>query len=287
MQAKTPIDARGEHYESALQAILLQLRQREQRQPMLVTSPMQHKPRNPYKGLRAFTDEDTNDFFGRDEVINEMVDRLTQLIAEKPKDHRSSRLMAVIGASGSGKSSVVMAGLLPRLHNGILPGSEQWIYLERFVPGEHPLETLALALARIIPNRDALTIQKALKGDSTRVLHLLATEALHSPTAKMVIFIDQFEEVFTLTATEEERRHFIDLLVTAVTDPRGPVTIVLTLRADFFDRPIIYPHLCRLIQKHLVQVLSMDLSAVRAAIEQPAALEDVQLQFESELVNEL
>jgi hypothetical protein len=102
-----------------------------------------------------------------------------------------------------------------------------------------------------------------------------------------VIFIDQFEELFTLTITEEERQHFIDLLVTASSDPRGPVIVLLTLRADFFDRPMAYPTFSRLLQKHLVQTLPMDLNTVREAIEQPAVLADVQLQFEGELVNEL
>jgi hypothetical protein len=92
---------------------------------------------------------------------------------------------------------------------------------------------------------------------------------------------------FIQTTTEEERRRFIDLLVTAVTDPRGPLIVILTLRADFYDRLAQYPELGRLIQKHHQMVFPMEIYDLRAIIEQSAGLPDVQLTFEGTLVGDL
>src|SRR5262249_49190975 len=98
-------------------------------------------PRNPYKGLRAFRDEDAGDFFGRDKLVGELVDTVRATLAATD----TPRFMAVIvGPSGSGKSSVVMAGLLPKLRGGALPGSDKWVYLDPMVPGSHPLEILTV-----------------------------------------------------------------------------------------------------------------------------------------------
>ena len=95
------------------------------------------------------------------------------------------------------------------------------------------------------------------------------------------------EELFTLTTSEDERRQFVDLLINAITEPGGPVVLILTLRADFSDRPMQYPELYRLIDAHHSPVLPMELDDLRSAIEQPAALPDVQLTFEGDLVGDL
>jgi WD40 repeat protein len=99
--------------------------------------------------------------------------------------------------------------------------------------------------------------------------------------------IDQFEELFTQTLSERERQRFIDLLVAAVTEPVGPLIVLLTLRADFYDRPMHYPQLSQLIEAQHKSVLPMNLRDLRAVIEQPAALPDVQLLFEGDLVGDL
>src|SRR5205085_10151695 len=105
--------------------------------------------------------------------------------------------------------------------------------------------------------------------------------------AKVLLVIDQFEELFAQHLPEQERQHFIDLLLTAVTEPGGPVIAVLTLRADYYDRPMRYPQLSRLIEACHVSVLPMDLHDLRAVIEEPAAQPDVQLTFEANLVGDL
>ncbi len=116
---------------------------------------------------------------------------------------------------------------------------------------------------------------------------MLACQLVASPQQKVVLLVDQFEEVFTLTTDEAERQHFFELLVTAVTEPRGPLFVILTLRADFYDRPMQYPELYRLIDNHHVSVLPLERDELRRVIEQPANLPEVQLTFESGLVDEL
>jgi predicted outer membrane repeat protein len=186
----------------------------------------------------------------------------------------------------------MMAGLLPQLQTGALPGSQDWTYLKPMVPGQRPLESLALTLAGLLPERSMKTIREDLEDDSARGLHLLATHVLQRADAKavnprVVFVIDQFEELFTQTLTEEERRRFLDLLIAAVTEPRGPVVALITLRADFSDRPMHYPDLSHLIELHHKSVLPMNIQDLRAVIERPASLPDVQLTFEGDLVGDL
>jgi hypothetical protein len=92
-----------------------------------------------------------------------------------------------------------------------------------------------------------------------------------------MLFIDQFEEVFTLTAAEEERRHFFDLLIEALSEPRGPLLVLLTLRADFYERLMHLPALFRLLDSQRVTVLPMEREDLRRVIEEPASLPDVQV----------
>ncbi len=249
-----------------------------------MAEPTPFEPRNPYKGLRAFTGDDTGDFFGRERLIGELTDALRDIT--RPGD--SPRFLAVvIGPSGSGKSSVVMAGLLPHLQRGGLPGSEGWVYLPPIVPGAHPLESLALTLADMLPQRGPSALADELKDDAGRGLHLLARQISGRSERRVVLLVDQFEELFTLTVDETERRRFIDLLVTAVTEPRGALLAILTLRADFYDRPLNYPGLGALLEGRSKAVLPMEIDDLRAVIEKPAALTDVHLTFEDGLVGDL
>jgi len=279
------IDARENRYETAMPE-LVGLLNTATSTAASVSEP-DFEPRNPYKGLRAFNSDDASDFFGRDTLINELATALEGALAAEEKGQQCARLLTVIGPSGSGKSSVVMAGLLPRLREGRLPGSKQWIYLDPIVPGTRPLEALTLALSEHLPDKSLKAIREDLEDDSARGLHLLATKLAKRPGAKVVLLVDQFEELFTQTPSEDERRHFLDLLLTASTEPRGPVIVLLTLRADFYDRPMRYPQLHQLIQSHQTSVLPMAIPELREVIEKPAALPDVQLTFEGGLVGDL
>lgn len=182
---------------------------------------------------------------------------------------------------------MVMAGLLPRLQQGALPGSDTGTYLKPMVPGKHPIDALSRVLKPHFPGSRARDLRENLEDDTTQGLHQFATHLDKERGSKVVLLVDQFEEVFTQTETEEERQRFIDLLLTAATTPSGPLLVLLTLRADFYDRPMQYPPLSHLIQAHQQQVLPMDVEDLRATVEQPAALSDVQLSFEGNLIGDL
>jgi hypothetical protein len=283
------IDARETRYAIALPEIVGGLRKllNEATAKLPKLSALDFEPRNPYKGLRAFTSDDAHDFFGRDTLVDELADALKEILIAEKKNDRSARLLAVVGPSGSGKSSVVTAGLLPRLQAGGLPGSEGWVYLDPIVPGTHPIESLTLAFSEKLRDRSLKTIREDLEDDSTRGLHLLAASLAKELGKKVLLVVDQFEELFTQTTAEDERRHFIDLLVTAITEPRGPVIIILTLRADLDDRPMHYSELGKLLETHRRPVLPMEMKDLRAVIEKPAKLPDVQLTFGGDLVGDL
>ncbi len=169
------VDARGERYEAALTELVARLRLRMSLSPFVVpsgTQEMLFEPRNPYKGLRAFSHNDARDFFGRATLIGELADVLQASLVLEKRGNQDSRLLTVIGQSGSGKSSVVMAGLLPLLQSGGVLNSDEWVYLDRMLPGGHPLEALAVTLARKLPEQGVLALQKDLESDSVRVLHL-------------------------------------------------------------------------------------------------------------------
>jgi len=200
------IDARGSDADPSLLEEMVILLQRGWSEPetTTVSSPKASQeqvsaiePRNPYKGLQAFRQEDQHDFFGRDALIDKLNSTLAGTLSAERPGQQSARLLAIIGPSGSGKSSVMMAGLLPRLQQGGIPGSEAWIYLDPIVPGAHPVESLALALAERLPDRSVLTIRQDLEEDSARGLHQLATTLTHTQSTRMLLCVDQFEELFT------------------------------------------------------------------------------------------
>lgn len=274
------IDARGDAYGDAVLELVEALglmpisTEHSQSVPKL-----DFEPRNPYKGLRAFRESDADDFFGRDTLVDELV----SMFAERLDSDR--RLLAVVGPSGSGKSSVVMAGLLPRLRAGALPGSAEWVYLDPIVPGGRPLESLTITLSNALHRANTI-IRQDLDDPDGRGLHILGRQVVGQADRKLQLLIDQFEELFTQTINDNERRQFIALLVAAVSEPKGPVTVILTLRADFYDRPMEYPALFDLLQPHL-PVPPMSIDNLRDVIEKPAALPDVQVTFEKGLVGDL
>ena len=184
--------------------------------------------RNPYKGLRAFLEADAADFFGREALTTRLLRRLEE-------DVEASRFLAVVGPSGSGKSSVVRAGLVPAIRRGALEGSERWYVIE-LLPGSHPLRELESALLALAVEPPP-SLLDMLEGDTLGLVR--ATErVLPDPDTELVIVLDQLEEVFTLVADEDERLHVLECLRTAVTAPESRVRLITTLRADFFDQPL-------------------------------------------------
>lgn len=223
---------------------------------------------NPYKGLRAFQEADALDFFGREELTEQLLARLCDSPApDRPEE--GGRFLAVVGPSGSGKSSLVRAGLLPALRKGALPGSERWFVVE-MLPGSHPLEELEIALLRIA-TRQHSGLMEQLRRDA-RGLVRAARLVLPSDDGTLLLIVDQFEELFTLVrnSRKAEAAHFMDSLYAAVSDPRSPVRVVITLRADFYDRPLTHPHFSALLSKHTQVVTPLTTGDLARAIAGPA-----------------
>jgi WD40 repeat protein/class 3 adenylate cyclase len=194
----------------------------------------------PYKGLGAFEESDAAYFFGREQLVGELAARTV-----------GSGFLAVVGPSGSGKSSVVLAGLIPSLRAGLLPGSDRWSHAA-LRPGPHLLADLDRTLPGI--------------GEAER----------------QVVVVDQFEEVFSTTGAAE-REAFINRLVALAHDPS--VIVVITIRADFTGHCAPYPELADLLAGNLVLVGPMTADQLRRAIEAPARR--VGLRVESSLVEAL
>jgi WD40 repeat protein/DNA-binding SARP family transcriptional activator len=196
----------------------------------------------PFKGLASFEADDAPYFFGRERLVAELVARLV-----------GAPLLGVVGASGSGKSSVVRAGLLPALGSGVLPGSQAWPRT-CIRPGAHPLREL----------------HKAVDGLGTH--------------GRFVLAVDQFEETFTTCRDEDERTAFIGELVRATRGDAGAI-VVIAIRADFYGRCAAYPELARLLAANHVLVGWMGREELARTIVCPA--ERVGLRVEQELVKHL
>jgi WD40 repeat protein/DNA-binding SARP family transcriptional activator len=184
--------------------------------------------RNPYKGLRPFVESDESDFFGRELLTAHLVEFLS------PRD---SRFLAVVGPSGCGKSSLIRAGLVPALRRGAVPGSERWFVVD-MVPGSSPFEELEDALLHVAidPPPGLLEELEGAKDGLVRVVDRL----LPSDGSELLLLVDQFEEVFTLVRQDSTRSAFLAALARCALDPGSRVRVVVTLRADFYDRPLHY-----------------------------------------------
>ena len=197
----------------------------------------------PYKGLASFGRADADFFFGRERLIAELVARLV-----------GAPLVGIVGASGSGKSSLLRAGLLAELDNGVLPGSDAWTQVV-MRPGEHPPAMLRQATA----------------------------EAEHG--SRLLIAVDQFEETFTLCRDASERAEFLGALAAVAKRPAQDTAVVLAVRADFYGRCAEHPELASLLGDNQLLVGAMRRDELRRAIEMPA--ERAGLDVEPELVDAL
>jgi WD40 repeat protein len=227
-------------------------------------------PENPYKGLRPFSEADAVDFFGRETLVQEMLACLAD--ADNPaagSNQDLARFMAVVGPSGSGKSSAVKAGLLPALRQGGLPGSENWFVVD-LMPGTHPLEELEAALLRVAVNPPESLLAQ-LQEDERGLLRAVRRVLPADPSVELVLVIDQFEEVFTQVANESVRAHLLDSLVAAVLDERGRVRVVVTMRADFTGRALEYIDFGELVRQRTAFVLPLTPDELEQAIVGPAA----------------
>lgn len=212
---------------------------------------------NPYKGLRAFQEADADDFFGREQLTDQLLGHLRE-----PKNH----FLAVVGASGSGKSSVVKAGVLPAIRSGALPHSDQWFVVE-MLPGAYPIEELEAALLRI-STRSVEGLIQTLHNDVMGLHHAMGMSL--PPNTQLLLYIDQFEEVFTFVEDEDERAHFIRLLYHAINAPDSRLRVIVTLRADFYDRPLLYTEFGEMFRSNTEVVLPMNEKEIERSILGPA-----------------
>jgi WD40 repeat protein len=258
----------------------------------------------PYRGLAAFQPEDAAWFFGREALTAELVARLAERLA-------GPSMLVVVGASGSGKSSLLRAGLLPALAEGALPvpGSGTWPWL-LLTPGPQPLTELAVRVARLAgvsagavlddlkadPGRLALAVRQTLLAEAepdialgpgagqagVPLAQLLNQTGGRAARPRLIVVVDQFEELFAPGVDEAERHRFIRALcAVANSNPDAgavpPALVVLGIRADFYPRCTPYPELRDLLQDGQVVVGPMSPTALRRAIEAPAALAGLRL----------
>ncbi|MEO1440965.1 MAG: protein kinase, partial [Chloroflexota bacterium] len=211
---------------------------------------------NPYMGLRPFEETDADNFFGRQEAIDELIGRM-----------QGANFLAVVGPSGSGKSSLVKAGLLPALKRGEVDDSADWFYIN-MVPGTAPIENLAQALTSIA-TRSLSRVTGILRAHPES-LHEIVTDMLQDQAGDVLLTIDQFEEVFTQVDSEDERLQFLEAIRYAVTRPQPRIRVIVTLRADFYDRPLHYEGFGSLIQQNTQVVLPLSTAELEQAIVGPA-----------------
>ncbi len=199
---------------------------------------------SPYQGLQAFGEQDSAFFFGRERLVEKLYERIQS----------GERLLTVVGASGSGKSSLVLAGLLPRLRTATQEGGEPVWQLITLVPGSDPLANLTAALSN-----DPLPLPR-------------------------LLVVDQFEELFTLCKDETTQRAFAQQLL-GLTEAAPPCVVVLTMRLDFVGNVARLPEFYARFQAARSDVGVLDINELRAAIEQPAAR--VGLKFDDGIVDDL
>jgi WD40 repeat protein len=237
----------------------------------------------PFRGLECFEEEHADFFFGREELTHQLVERL-----------RTSPFVMVLGASGSGKSSLVRAGLMRELRRGHrLAGSNRW-RLKLITPGENPMRSLASAFV----DPDAPEIERAeqiqraetfLQSGGTGLARLVRASLPSSTTSspvstipagssgrprpRLVLIIDQFEEVFTLccgSQAEAMRRQFFQCLTSALAQSEDCFSIVAVLRADFFGKCLHYEGLAAQIKRQILKVMPMSYEQIKNTIVRPA-----------------
>lgn len=209
----------------------------------------------PWRGLASYDVEDAEWYAGRERLVAELLARVA-----------SARVVAVVGASGSGKSSLLRAGLLAGLAAGRLPGSERWAgWVLR--PGEHPLRELA---------RTAMGVVSRGSTDAGEALARLFEQ--DPGEDRTVLVVDQLEEAWTLCRDDDERTRFLDLLADLVGDERSRVTLVVAIRADYVGQLAEHPRLAHALADHTLLVGSPTEPEVERAVHLPASAAGLELE---------
>ncbi|WP_242037993.1 hypothetical protein [Tolypothrix sp. FACHB-123] len=219
----------------------------------------------PYRGLFHFGPDDAEFFFGREIFVEELF-AATQ----------NRNFIPVLGASGSGKSSVVLAGLVPKLQN-----EGRWLFTH-FRPGSEPFHALALALVPLytqnLDNTDkiiqARKLSQALGGGEIPLADVFAQIHQNHPTHRVLLIADQFEEIYTLCADHKVRHSFLDSLLASF--PSSPHqsqynhVLVATMRADFLGNALLYPPFGDVLKTDIKLIRSMNHEELSQVVEKPA-----------------
>ncbi len=218
------------------------------------------RPANPYRGLEAFREKDASLFFGRETIVED----LSGIVQKQP-------LVPVIGASGSGKSSLIFAGLIPNLRD-----SGNWI-IRDFRPKESPFYNLSLSLLPLLYKDKLEQLEKIKelpeklrlgKIGLTDIIHMIVQEY---PQQKLLLFADQFEELFTANPDKSFQRRFLDILLEPFSAPSLPFKFLFTMRADFMSQALDHAPFARELDKYKPKILSsMNEDGLTAVIEKPA-----------------
>ncbi|MBD1944355.1 AAA family ATPase [Coleofasciculus sp. FACHB-712] len=224
----------------------------------------------PYKGLRFFDVEDAAYFYGREALSQKLIERVQV---------GKGNFLAVLGVSGSGKSSLLRAGLMHQLQQERrLPGTEQW-KIRIFTPGEQPLVSLATAFldeevtdidrARQLKEAEEAICLRHASANAQGVTGL-ARLIRASKSPRTVLIVDQFEEVFTVCQSQAERQQFISSLLGALKQTGDKLCLIFAMRDDFLGKCVAYRELADLIQANLVMVTPMNAQELRQAVIEPA-----------------
>lgn len=227
----------------------------------------------PYVRLGDLNENKTALFFGWQRLIGECLERLKRF-----------HLVAIVGATGSGRSSLANLGLLPALKEGALPGSESWHYFPTIVPGSDPLTSLGRATLPAGTNVEDWVAQQAkgFRRDPDHLARLLGETGV----AASVLLVDQFEQVFTQCGDTKDRQAFIENLLGVAQSPNSSHAVILVLRNDYASQVGQFESLQQLLQRDQAQVpMAFTTSELRQAIEEPA--KRVGLRFDEGLVDQL
>jgi WD40 repeat protein len=225
----------------------------------------------PYLGLDAFQEANESVFFGRERLVNELIVKL-----------KTTRFLAVLGSSGSGKSSVVRAGLIPALKKGVLPGSVDWKYLPPMVPGSNPLINLARLMTPLGEDTSRAVIDAKSYRENPAHLARVVSERFSN---NVVLVVDQFEEIFTLCTDDVIRNRFVDNLIALCQTSNAKHCVIITMRSDFEMHVSRLPELQSMIDQDVIRITSLTASELRESIDAPAA--SIGLKFEEGVIDAL
>lgn len=241
--------------------------------------------KSPFPGLAPFDEKDSEYFFGRETQVRRLLEKLRPGVVSDDRPNDRHRFLAVIGASGSGKSSLVRAGLIPALKGGTFPTSADWpiIMMRPAEVAADPLHNLSIALTSEFSNaprtQNPSHTLELLRQDRRQLHLMLASELRGKPDShRVVLVIDQFEEVFTQCNDEESCRRFIDSIVYAARHEGGRIIVLLTMRADFYSQCAEFTELAETISDHQELIGPLSEDQLRDVITRPACQAECDLE---------